>query len=209
MHELQRQPSSLHWQDAPMPDANAGVRLAPLHSWVPDHFWALVVFPAGWQRLRPGHYGVDEDFLVLQGDLAINEHRWEAQEHGFVPAQALRERTYSEQGCLACARFHGPPRWRAGSAGAAPLGGLRRRSAWSSTRAQDLHGHGVAHMVFEHQGLAHWVVPPSTLNALSQCGVRMDAFDLRTDTGTERLAADSHRSANAAWHWVCLPSQFV
>ena len=67
-----------------MPDSTGPVRLAPLKSLANGHFWALVAFPADWQRLRPGHYEVDEDFLLLSGDLRINERQWRAREHGEI-----------------------------------------------------------------------------------------------------------------------------
>ncbi|NBX55761.1 MAG: hypothetical protein EBT70_11965 [Betaproteobacteria bacterium] len=86
MRPLHGEPVKLHWQDMPMPDANAPLRLARLHSVTIDHFWALVEFPVGWQRLRAGHYSVDEDFLLLHGDLTINGLTWGHDTHGVVPA---------------------------------------------------------------------------------------------------------------------------
>lgn len=162
-----------------MPDANASVRLAQLPSLAPDHFRALVRFPPGWQRLRPGHYSVDEDFLVLEGDLHINALQWRAQEHGFVPAHALRERTFSRRGCLACARFHGRPRWHAGASGSAPMGELKHSRAWPELPLSDMHGLGLAHRVFAHAGLGHWVVPAQALPALRASGWRFDELDLQ------------------------------
>ena len=52
MPALQCETPTLRWQDMPMPDANAPVRLARLNSLHKDHFWALVAFPPGWERVR-------------------------------------------------------------------------------------------------------------------------------------------------------------
>lgn len=157
-----------------MPDATGPVRLAPLQTVTSDHFWAVVAFPAGWQRLRPGHYEVDEDFLVLSGDLSINEWHWRAREHGFVPAHTLRQRTVSERGCLACARFHGRPRWHAGPARGQPAAGLGRRPDWNALPTTDLLGLGRARCVFEHAGMSQWLMPLAVRDALR---ARTSPFD--------------------------------
>ena len=90
----------LTWREYAMPDASGAVQLARLPSLAADHFWALVQFPPNWRRIRPGHYSVDEDFLLLHGDLTINDQGWRAREHGFVPAHAWRGQTFSRHGCI-------------------------------------------------------------------------------------------------------------
>jgi len=85
----------LTWREYAMPDASGAVQLARLPSLAPDHFWALVQFPPNWRRIRPGHYSVDEDFLLLHGDLTINDQLWRAREHGLVPAHAWRGQTHA------------------------------------------------------------------------------------------------------------------
>jgi hypothetical protein len=49
-----------------MPDATGPVRLAPLRPWPAIIFGPWCCSRPNWQRLRPGHYEVDEDFLLLQ-----------------------------------------------------------------------------------------------------------------------------------------------
>ena len=196
----------LRWQDMPMPDANAPVRLAVLSSVAPRHFWALVVFPPAWQRVRPGHYSVDEDFLLLQGDLTINGIPWHAHEHGFVPAHTLREQTESQRGCVACARFHGRPQWHAGRSALAPTGSVRHSPDWHSTAPTDLRGHGWAHPVFEHAGMAHGVVPHATVTAMRENGVPMDAFDLSASPGAH--GAQPAQGTDARYFWARWPSLF-
>lgn len=191
-------PAALVWQDMPMPDATGPVRLAPLQTLASDHFCALVAFPAGWQRLRPGHYAVDEDFLLLSGDLCINERHWRAREHGFVPAHTLRERTFSERGCLACARFHGRPKWHAGASGWMPAAGLGHRPAWSELPTTDFLGLGRARHVFEHAGMSQWLLPPKLRDALHPLAPPFDELDL----GAVDAALESA-------YWVRLPSAFA
>ena len=202
MQTLHCEPQTLRWQDMPMPDANGPVRLARLNSLTPAHFWALVVFPPGWQRLRAGHYSVDEDFLLLQGELTINGVQWCAQEHGFVPANTLRDQTQSLRGCVACARFYGRPQWHTGSAEMAPVASVRHSLAWSAIEPVDLHGHGRAHLVFEFDGASNGVLPQATLAALRARGVELDAFNLTTRLEAASLVGDVNTETNFYWaHW--------
>jgi hypothetical protein len=194
----------LRWQDMPMPDANAPVRLARLGSMQPDHFWALVAFPAGWQRERPGHYSVDEDFLLLQGDLTINGVGWQAQEHGFVPAHTLRIQTESQQGCGACARFHGRPQWHSGEAAQVPMDDIRHQPDWRSIAPMKVIGNEIAHMVFEHAGMAHGVMPQSTWLAMRESGVAIEAFDL--SSGLESIDLATAQRTSLPFFWARWPS---
>lgn len=189
-----------------MPDANAPVRLARLSSIKPDHFWALVAFPPGWQRVRSGHYSVDEDFLLLQGDLTINRVSWYAQEHGFVPANTLREQTESIQGCVACARFHGRPQWHTGSAAMMPQGKVRHSPDWRSTGQVDLRGNGLGHLVFEHGGMVCAVLPQATLETLRASGELFDALDLTSRPGSNNIILDERQEPH--FIWACWPSQY-
>ena len=193
----------LTWREYAMPDASGAVQLARLPSLAADHFWALVQFPPNWRRIRPGHYSVDEDFLLLHGDLTINDQLWRAREHGFVPAHAWRGQTFSRHGCTACARFHGRPEWHAGPAAHAPTQASRHRPVWPTWPAVNLHGLGLAQVAFEQQGMTHGVLPSSTLTALQARGVAMDAFDLPTPRGDAKPAlADDVPSG---FHWARWP----
>lgn len=187
-----------------MPDANAPVRLARLHSVTSDHFWALVAFPAGWQRLRPGHYSVDEDFLLLQGDLTINGLTWGRDTHGVVPAHTLRQQTQSQHGCVACARFHGRPQWHSGASMAKPFGVMVQSSAWTDVAPADGQGQGLAHVLWVHNGFSHGVLPNATLQAWHAQGMEIDALDL-----SALDAASSTGLPNAEpthFHWARWPN---
>ncbi len=72
----------------------------------------LVRFPPGFARPAPGGYDVDEDFLVLAGELSMNGHRFRAGHWVDVPAGTVRARTESAEGALAVAWFSGVPVWR-------------------------------------------------------------------------------------------------
>ena len=100
---------SLNWQPVPMPYSSSPVRLArlPLDGSV---FLAFVRFPAGWSRTVPVTYQATEEFVIVEGDLRINDHHWEARSYGCVPAGLTRGITESRDGCLAWARFHGSPK---------------------------------------------------------------------------------------------------
>ena len=205
MQTLPCETPTLRWQDMPMPDASAPVRLARLSCMQPDHFWALVAFPPGWQRVRSGHYSVDEDFLLLQGDLTINGVSWHAQEHGFVPAHTLREQTESIHGCVACARFHGRAQWHTGAAAMLPQSKVKHSPDWRSMGPVDLQGHGRGHPVFEHGGMVYGVLPQATVEALRARGERLDALDLNSHPESTDMVVSDNPAAH--FYWACWPSQ--
>jgi hypothetical protein len=101
--------ASLSWQSVPMPYSSGPVNLArlPLKG---SAFLAFVRFPAGWSRPEPVVYQAAGEFVILEGDLRINDHHWKARSYGYVPAQHTRGITESTAGCLAWARFHGSPK---------------------------------------------------------------------------------------------------
>jgi hypothetical protein len=205
MQTLQCEAPMIRWQAMSMPDANAPVRLARLISMKPDHFWAVVAFPPGWQRVRSGHYSVDEDFLLLQGDLTINRVSWHAQEHGFIPANTLREQTESIHGCVACARFHGRPQWHTGSAGMMPQGKVQHSPDWRSIGPVDLQGNGWGHLVLEHGGMVYAVLPQATLETLRASGELFDALDLTSRPGSNNIVVAEGQEPH--FIWTFWPSQ--
>ena len=104
----------LEWHAAPMPGSTGPVRLALLPVLSDGAFRAFVQFPAGWARLGAGHYPVAEEFLVLEGDLRLNDTTWRAGGYAWVPANRVRSASRSESGCLAFAWFSSLPRWTPG-----------------------------------------------------------------------------------------------
>lgn len=108
MHELSF--ASLTWREAPMPGASP-VEMALLPKLPDKGYRAFVRFPAGWSRPDVGHYAVPEEFLVLEGELRLNDRTWKAGDCAWLPALQLRRDLGSPSGCLVFAWFGGTPRW--------------------------------------------------------------------------------------------------
>jgi hypothetical protein len=100
---------ALAWQAAPMPYSTGPVSIARLPSGN-DDFLAFVRFPAGWSRSQPVVYEAAEEFVILEGELRIDDQCWVAPAYGCVAPGSVRRLTASQPGCLAWARFHGSPR---------------------------------------------------------------------------------------------------
>ena len=183
---------TLTWQAAPMPYSSGPVSIARLPSGN-DDFLAFVRFPAGWSRSQPVVYEAAEEFVILDGELRIDDQRWVAPAYGCIAAGSVRSLTESQPGCLAWARFHGSPRpvkvqagevGRAGLAGITgsggrgpadclrPAGALSESAApsWSDTTRRLLHAFPAGETWFE---------PAHSLR--DECeGGRYDAIDLDT-----------------------------
>jgi hypothetical protein len=87
------------------------VRLARLPRLTDNGFRAFVRFPAGWSRAELGHYAVAEEFLVLEGELCLNNATFRRHGFAYVPAFQPRSLLRSDAGCLVFAWFAGQPRW--------------------------------------------------------------------------------------------------
>lgn len=103
--------ASLEWRDTPMPGSDTPVRLARLPRAHDAAFRAFVIFPAGWTRPEAGHYAAAEEFLVLEGDLALNGTVWRAGGYAWIPANRPRAALGSRSGALVFAWFESAPRW--------------------------------------------------------------------------------------------------
>jgi|SRR5690242_10927332 hypothetical protein len=108
MHEIAF--ASLTWREAPMPGATP-VQMALLPKLGDGGFRAFVRFPKGWSRPDVGHYAVAEEFVVLEGTLALNGRTWSAGRCAWIPAFERRHDLGSTTGCLVFAWFGGTPRW--------------------------------------------------------------------------------------------------
>ena len=93
-----------------MPGA-APVQMALLPKLDDGGFRAFVRFPKGWSRHDVGHYAVAEEFVVLEGTLALNADRWTTGGHAWLPPFYRRQDLASTSGCLVFAWFGGTPRW--------------------------------------------------------------------------------------------------
>ena len=110
MHQLAF--ASLTWREAPMPGASP-VAMALLPKLADGAFRAFVRFPPGWARMQRGHYEAAEEFIVLEGDLALDERRWKDGGYAWIAPWRLRTHLRSERGCLVFATFSSTPRWLA------------------------------------------------------------------------------------------------
>jgi hypothetical protein len=131
--------ATLGWSEIAMPGAGAPVRLARLPSLSDGAFRAFVRFPAGWSRTQPGYYEAAEEFLVLEGDLALDEVGWAAGGYAWIPARATRRGLRSEAGALVFAWFSAPPRWIAGAPPALAGEPIVRHAHWSHAPGGLLH----------------------------------------------------------------------
>ncbi len=74
-------------------------------------FAALVRFPAGWERPGTGRYVVEEELLVLEGELHMTGVVYRAGDYAHLPAGYVRSRSAAPRGALALAFFGGPADW--------------------------------------------------------------------------------------------------
>lgn len=103
----------LEWRTAEMPYSSGPVELVLLHKMADGAISVLVRFPVGWSRLIAGYYPVEEEFVVLQGELDFDGLICRPCDWVLVPAGLVRRATSTPKGALAWARFDGPARFRA------------------------------------------------------------------------------------------------
>ena len=167
-----------------MPYSTGPVSIARLPSGN-DDFLAFVRFPAGWSRSQPVVYEAAEEFVILEGELRIDDQCWVAPAYGCVAPGSVRRLTASQPGCLAWARFHGSPRAvkaegavqtadtaRTGANRLRPAGALRAPApaSWSESPRRLLHAFPASETWFE---------PAFRLGHDREAG-RHDAIDLDT-----------------------------
>ena len=167
-----------------MPYSTGPVSIARLPSGN-DDFLAFVRFPAGWSRSQPVVYEAAEEFVILEGELRIDDQCWVAPAYGCVAPGSVRRLTASQPGCLAWARFHGSPRAvkaegavktadtaRTGANRLRPAGALRASApaSWSESPRRLLHAFPASETWFE---------PAFRLGHDREAG-RHDAIDLDT-----------------------------
>jgi hypothetical protein len=154
--ELSDSSRDLSWRPAALPDSSPPPSMALLSRGPGGgELFAVVRFPAGWRRERSGWYLVDEQVVVLEGELLIGDATAGEGEWIQIPAGALRGPSRTPDGALAVARFTGPPRWIAGDSspgkepirvvavqrlGATPttLAVQERRRTWAAASAPSL-----------------------------------------------------------------------
>ncbi len=94
------------WIAAPMPGASHPLDLVRLAS-APGRFTILARFPAGFARLEPGGYHATEEFLVLEGELEIDDKTYRRGDLTVVPSDYRRGSMRAPGGCRVLAWFDG------------------------------------------------------------------------------------------------------
>lgn len=98
-------------------------------------FAALVRFPEGWTRPPAGHYLVDEEFLVLEGELTLSAVTYTVDDYAYLPAGYLREGTATPRGALVIAFFGGRADWIRGAAPSGPRDAIVGPLSWRAVPA--------------------------------------------------------------------------
>ncbi|MCB1004715.1 MAG: hypothetical protein KDB35_11085 [Acidimicrobiales bacterium] len=96
------------WRAVPMPGADHDLEVVRLAS-PRGRFSILGRFPAGFERAEPGGYLAAEEFLVLDGELELEDLVLRRGDLTVVPGGYARRGMRSPQGCLVLAWFGGLP----------------------------------------------------------------------------------------------------
>ena len=83
---------------------------------------SVVWFPPNFERPTPGYYPTDEEFLLLSGDLTVNDTTAVAGDFVFIAAGTVRHDTRSQSGAVAVARFDRRADWVRHNAGQSHAG---------------------------------------------------------------------------------------
>ncbi len=162
-----------------MPGSSIAVRLARLPRADDAAFRAFVAFPARWARPEPGHYAVAEEFLVLEGDLALNGTTWRAGGYAWIPANRMRSALRSESGALVFAWFASAPHWIPGeTADAAPPNDVVF-AHWRDAPERALGGTGSGRRLRAGPEHDTWIVEGRHAAALAAAGKTCEALGLR------------------------------
>jgi Domain of unknown function (DUF4437) len=100
----------LDWATAPIPAGTPDVQISRLRvNAETKASTSLVRFPTGWSRTLDVFYAVDEELVVIEGELIVSGVSYTAGQYGFIPAGSLRRLSATPNGCLALAHFAGIP----------------------------------------------------------------------------------------------------
>ena len=105
--------AGLEWRTAEMPYSSGPVELVQLHKTADGARSLLVRFPVGWSRLIAGYYPVEEEFVVLHGELNFDGRNCKPCDWVLAPGGLVRRATNTPKGALVWARFDGPAHFRA------------------------------------------------------------------------------------------------
>jgi hypothetical protein len=171
--------ASLAWSAVVLPGSATPVRLARLPRAADAGFRVFVAFPAGWTRPEAGHYPVAEEFLVLEGDLRLNDATWRAGGYARIPAHRLRSVLHSKSGCLVFAWFAAAPDWIPGAAAAAPSSDEVGFAHWRNAPDRALGGGASGHRLYAGPEHDTWIVPRRHAAVLAVPGRHWETLGLR------------------------------
>ena len=101
--------SEHEWLTIPIPLAEPAVEMVRLHVHpAVSSSSALVRFPPGWNRATSCRYSVDEEVVMLDGELRISGYVIPRGSYAFIPTGVLRFATLTPVRSLALAWFSGP-----------------------------------------------------------------------------------------------------
>lgn len=168
-------PAEYSWREFDIPGSTIPVSLVRLavdrESLVSQ---SLVRFPPGWARHESGWYSVDEEFLVLEGELHMSGTTYRPGDYALVPAGYLRFASTTPDGCLVLAWFSGNARWsEATRHGSDFVAGRLVQATWAALPDQP-GPVGTGRQLRQEGRLSTWIItgevaagPPAALDLFS------------------------------------------
>ncbi len=180
---------SLDWGKTAIPGGTPDVDICRLRvDPVTKASTSLVRFPPGWSRSADVFYAVDEEIVVLDGELLVSGVSYTAGQYGFIPAASLRRASATPNGCLALAHFAGiPAALSAEQAATSEVGPTLRLDLGSHHAGTETGSYGIGQRLRSRPYGECWLVSGAT--------------NLATMTGaTEALSIED------SWTWIDLTS---
>lgn len=98
------------WAMVPIPTSTPDVQIVRLRvDPVSKASTSLVRFPSGWTRPTDAFYAVDEEIVVIEGELIVSGISYTEGQYGHIPAGSLRRMSATPAGALVLAHFSGIP----------------------------------------------------------------------------------------------------
>jgi hypothetical protein len=76
---------------------------------------AIVRYPPGWSRGEPERLGADEEFFVIEGEIAVNGIDYRPYTYAYLPAGTERRQAESPRGAVVLTFYEAEPRIAGGS----------------------------------------------------------------------------------------------
>lgn len=101
--------NELDWMTIPIPLSQPPVEMVRLHvDSAMQSSSSIVRFPAGWNRSIECRYSIDEEIVMLDGELLISGLVIASGSYAFIPTGVLRFESSTPERSLALAWFSGP-----------------------------------------------------------------------------------------------------